>query len=463
MNNPSPSPTTLQTALERYKNALNCLSHNSSPNKNQVLEILSARDALGKLLETENSISSSILSELIDQDSQLKEQAYKITQVPDLPDYQGSLPTTSQAWLLDIEAEKKSHPWNSFEWWLKGTKILIWTINLALFSTLATRFLSSGSGFLEVALIAFPGVLSLLQLQKELTKGERKRFYKLLKGFNGFPNISGFRKVVAIFISSLVSAIISSYGLFLGLFLLIWFNQPFFSERYKNMGKTHQTNQNLVVAEQKYLKSIALDSDNFDAYYKLATLYEELQDIDKAKKEYLIAAKGGHLDSYNNLAYWYIRQDKDAEAINLLNQGLKFVAEREKNLEKLTDEEKLDLKLFQYNLFKNIGWARFEQKQDEYAKFFLLGAIDIVEQAKTLTYLGKSQVQYIDNPGAAYCLYAQLLEQAEAKSLATQPSQQTSQAKRYWQECRELIEKRLASGEEINPEEDSWLYEAKIK
>ena len=103
MNNPSPSPTTLQTALERYKNALNCLSHNSSPNKNQVLEILSARDALGKLLETENSISSSILSELIDQDSQLKEQAYKITQVPDLPDYQGSLPTTSQAWLLDIE------------------------------------------------------------------------------------------------------------------------------------------------------------------------------------------------------------------------------------------------------------------------------------------------------------------------------------------------------------------------
>ena len=88
---------------------------------------------------------------------------------------------------------------------------------------------------------------------------------------------------------------------------------------------------------------------------------------------------------------------------------------------------------------------------------------DIVEQAKTLTYLGKSQVQYIDNPGAAYCLYAQLLEQAEAKSLATQPSQQTSQAKRYWQECRELIEKRLASGEEINPEEDSWLYEAKKK
>lgn len=464
MNNPSP-PTPLEAALERYKNALNCLTPlNSFPNKNQVLEILSARDALGKLLEHENPIPPLILSELIDQDSQLKEQAYKITQVSDLPEYQSSLATTSQAWLIDIEAEKKSHPWNSFEWWLKGAKILIWTVNLALFGTLATRFLSGGSGFLEVALIAFPGILSLLQLQKELTKGERKRFYNLLKGFNGFPNISRFRKVVAIFISSLLSTIFSNYGLFLGFFLLIWFHQPFFSEIYKDIGKTQQTNQNLVVAEQQYLKAIALDSDNFDAHYKLATLYEELQDIDKAKKEYLIAAKGGHLDAYNNLAYWYIRQDKDAEAINLLNKGLKFVAEREKNLEQLTDEEKLDLKLLQYNLYKNLGWARFEQKRDEYARPYLLTAINIVEQAKTLTYLGKSQIQYIHNSGAAYCLYAQLLERAEAKSSAMQPSsQQASQAKQYWQECREHIEKRLASGEEINPEEDSWLYKAKKK
>ncbi len=88
MTNNSPPPTPLQTALERYKNALNCLTPlNSFPNKNQVLEIISARDALGKLLETENSISPSILSELIDQDFRLKEQAYKIAQVPDLSEY----------------------------------------------------------------------------------------------------------------------------------------------------------------------------------------------------------------------------------------------------------------------------------------------------------------------------------------------------------------------------------------
>ena len=89
-----PSPTPLKTALLRYKSALNCLMPpNSFPNKNQVLEILSARDALGKLLETEETIDISILSELIELDSHLKEQAYKITEVLNLSEYQSSLPT----------------------------------------------------------------------------------------------------------------------------------------------------------------------------------------------------------------------------------------------------------------------------------------------------------------------------------------------------------------------------------
>jgi hypothetical protein len=41
--------------------------------------------------------------------------------------------------------------------------------------------------------------------------------------------------------------------------------------------------------------------------------------------------------------------------------------------------------------------------------------------------------------------------------------EQSSQATQYWQQCRQLIESRLAAGETINPEEDRWLYEAKQK
>ncbi len=449
MNNPSPS-TPLQTALERYKNALNRLDI-STP-QDQILEILSARDVLQKQLEAENQIPTDILSELIELDSDFKNQAYKITKI-DLTEYRKSLPTTSQTWLLDIETAQKSHPWNRFEWLLKGAKILILTFNLALFTTLATRFLSGGSGFLEVALIAFPGVLSLLQLQKELTKGERKRFYNLLKGFNGFPDISGVRKVVAIFISTLLSAIFSSYGLFLGFFLLIWFKQPFFSDIYKNLGKTHQNNQNLIAAEQKYLKAIALDSDNFDAHYKLATLYEELQEVERAKKEYIIAIKGGHLPAYNNLAYWYIRQDKAIDAIALLEKSWDLVREQEKpeNFEQLTQKKQQEFRLLKYNLAKNLGWAMLEAGQEEEAEIFLSAAIGLANNPEVKP--------YVRNPGAAHCIYANLLEKQAKKFPDINQPQLVAQIKKQWQQCQDLIQLRLAN-EQINTEEYQWLYEA---
>ena len=458
------SSVPLETALLRYKSALNCLMpSNSSPNKNQVLEILSARDALGKLLEIEETIPPSILSELIELDSHLKEQAYKITEVLNLSEYQSFLPSTSQTWLL--ETAQKSHPWNRFEWWLKGAKIVIWTVNLALFSTLAIRFLSGGSGFLEVALIALPGVLSLLQLQKRLTKGERKRFYNLLKGFNGFPHISGFRKVVAIFISTLLSAIFSSYCLFLGFFLLIWFQQPFFSDIYKNLGKTHQDNQNLVVAEQKYLKAISLDSDNFDAHYKLATLYEELQEVDKAKKEYIIAIKGGHLPAYNNLAYWYIRQDKAIDAISLLEKSWDLVNKQEssESFKKLTEEKKLEFQVLKYNLAKNRGWAMLEAGQDEEAEIFLSAAIGLADSLKdSFKNIKPDASSPVRNPGAAHCLYAKLLEKRVKESPNINQSQLVNQTKEQWQKCQDLIQLRLAE-EQINTEEYQWLYEAQQK
>jgi hypothetical protein len=396
------------------------------------------------------------LSELIELDSLLKEQAYKINQVADLAEYKSSLATSSQAWLLDLETAKQSHPWNRYEWWLKVAKILIWTVNLALFSTLATRFLSGGSGFLEVALIAFPGILSLLQLQKELTKGEKKRFYKLLQEFNGFPRISGFRKIVAILISTFLSAIFSSYGLLMGFFLLIWFKQPFFSEVYKNVGKTYQTNQNLVVAEQKYLKAITLDAENFDAHYKLATLYEKLQEVEQAKKEYIIAIKGGHLAAYNNLAYWYIRQDKAIDAIALLEKSWDLAGEQEKpeNFKKLTPKEKLDFKVLKYNLAKNLGWAMLEVEQNEDAEILLSAAIGVANNPEVKP--------YVKNPGAAHCLYAKSLEKQAKKTPDLKQANLVNQTKKQWQECKDLIQLRLAK-EQINTEEYQWLYEARQK
>jgi tetratricopeptide (TPR) repeat protein len=121
--------------------------------------------------------------------------------------------------------------------------------------------------------------------------------------------------------------------------LFIINNFFFFSEVYKNQAVDYQEKKEVVKAEQNYLKAIELDSDNLDAHFKLGTLYEDLQDINQAKKHYLIAAKGGLLEAYNNLAYWYLREGKDAEAVELLETGIKFLAKKDENLEQLSEGE----------------------------------------------------------------------------------------------------------------------------
>ena len=168
-----------------------------------------------------------LLRYLIELDAKFKAQAYRIKEEEiDLTEYCQSLPVNSQTWLLAIAEGQKSHPWSRYEWCLQGAKILIWALNIGLFTTLATRFLSGGSGFLELALIAFPGVLSLLQTQRELTKNEKEWFYRILQRVRRFPNInSRLRKNVVIFFSSIISFCLfpfSSYKLFFLFLLLLW-------------------------------------------------------------------------------------------------------------------------------------------------------------------------------------------------------------------------------------------------
>ncbi|MGK7935247.1 MAG: tetratricopeptide repeat protein [Xenococcaceae cyanobacterium] len=423
-----------QKTLEQLLDKLNV--SNTSLSKEEVLEILLTRDALRKVLSSKIKPSASVILKLEKLDSQLKQNAGRLIQFIDLAQYQENFSKSPDAWwwYLDIhseEKERKSHPWNRFDWLFRGIRVLVWTGNLALLGTLAALFLSSGSGFWGAVAIAFPSILSLLQAQSELTETGKKGFDKLLERLKIAQHFHEEAKLL----SSLLMTV---------LLLVIWLKLPSISNGYKREGKQAQENQKLALAEEKYLKAIELDSDNLDAHYKLATLYEELQDFANAKKQYIIAAKGGYLDAYNNLAYWYIRENKNGEAVELLNQGLKVLNKKESNFEQLTATEKLNFQTQKYSLYKNLGWARFQQKRDEDAIPYLRTAINIAKEPK--------YQKYIRNPGAAFCIYSQVLQNQD---------KQSSQAKQYWQECRQLIESRLAAGASINPEEDRWLYEAK--
>ncbi|MBK1990539.1 tetratricopeptide repeat protein [Sphaerospermopsis aphanizomenoides BCCUSP55] len=407
MDNVVPTIEVFQFALVRYRLALECLNSTQTfLSTEQALEILSARDALQKLLKTQESIPVEFLSQLMQLDSQLKQKASKITKALDLVECQESLPTPTQDWWWHLDAKQVN-------WLIKGLKIITWTGSLGLLANIASRFLSGGVGVIGAAAVVFPTVLSLLQVRSELTDAGREGFEKFITKL-GIPQHS--RE------SAKFCSLIILFGLLLG----FWFALPLISQAYYNQqGKKNYEQGKLGTAEENYLRAIALNPDNVDAHYNLGNLYEDLQQFDKARIEYLIAVKGEMPEVYNNLARLFIQKKEYPQAVALLQQGL---------LQTGTQHSQPEVK---YNIFKNLGWARFQQGRDLEAQQALQAAIGIASNSEF--------AKYISNPGSAHCLLAQVLERQKQPSAIEQ-----------WQQCCQL-------GSTLNPDEDTWLHLAHKK
>ena len=420
-----------------YKELLEKLTApNASLSEQEALKILLARDAISNALYNNVENCNLAVIEIKKLDKKLKDNADKLIDFIILDEYRNNFPSLPKTWwwYLDIDVEKKrieSHPWNRFDGLIRIIRVMVWTVNLTLLGSLGSLFLVSGSGLKGVLAITFPGILSLLQAQSELTENGKKGFDKLLEKIKLPQHYQEEAKL-------------GSTLLITGLLLTIWLNLPSISNSYKLRGKKSEEQENLALAEESYLQAINLYPDNVDARYKLAKIYEQLQDFDSAKKQHILAAQAGFIDAYNDLAYLYIQEGKNGEAIDLLRKALGLLEKKENQFEELMDSEKLNLKTQTYNIYKNLGWARFEQNQYDDSVSYLLPAMAIAQNTK--------YKQYIRSPGAAFCIYAKILSSTDEKSSGTQKT---------WQQCRELLESRLAAGESINPEEDTWLYEAK--
>jgi hypothetical protein len=146
--------------------------------KEQALEILAARDALQKQLETAAEVPVDMWSKLIEQDARLKQQTYKITQVLDLAEYREILAISDKAWWWNLESREYLHPCNRFDWLFRVGKLLLLGVNFTLIGTIATQFLGGGSGLLEIGGVIFSTFISLLQTQNALTQTRRKGFVK---------------------------------------------------------------------------------------------------------------------------------------------------------------------------------------------------------------------------------------------------------------------------------------------
>jgi tetratricopeptide (TPR) repeat protein len=180
-------------------------------------------------------------------------------------------------------------------------------------------------------------------------------------------------------------------------------------------GIENYNNKRIESAKSDFERAIAMRPDYGEAHYNLGWLYEELNDLDKAKAQYELAVQGdpqkfdqgvNHLKALNNLGRLYILKKEYGAAVLFLSQGI----QESESTKSMTLGENSSEGGVYYSLRKNMGWARLMQERYVEAEVEL-----------------RSAIKLDPNRSSSYCLLAQVLEAKEPKNQAI--------ALDFWTKC----------------------------
>ena len=273
-------------ALDEYAVSLKSLDAVKPPKKlraDQVLSVLVARDEVARSMGADDrDYFVGSVRRLIELDDRLRKSAGRMVRVirtRELERWRSTVQPEESAWWWWLERVVVDHPLNRFDGVWRLMMVVGWTANITLMVNLAAKFLGGGVGLVGVATIAVPSVLGLLQVGSEFTKSGKEGFDRFLGVIRVPPQWREEMKLVI------------TVGIFAGLCVL-WLQLPVFSKMESQNGVRSFAVGKLGDAEQSFQKAIALDGENADAHYNLGSLYDKLEQPEKAKKEYLIAIAG---------------------------------------------------------------------------------------------------------------------------------------------------------------------------
>ncbi|EGJ29791.1 MULTISPECIES: tetratricopeptide repeat protein [Moorena] len=392
----------LESTLNRYEAALTALEKtDNNPSPEAILRVLIARNIVQEKFADIAHISKDKLIKLIELDSRLKKQAGLITQTVQLTNWRTSFHPPQDYWWWFLQAP--THRLDRFDWLWNALTVTSLTASVSLVVDISSRFLSTSPGFIGSFAVISQSALTLLTAGGVLTKAGRTGVEEILSGL-------GIKKYLwqEVKLGLSVVLLVSLIG-FRGSLPLIsdCFNKWGF-DKYDNKGDWSS-------AQSNYERALSLNPDNAEAHYNLGRLYEDLQELDKARTQYRLAVEGGLDAAYNELVRLYIQDKNYSQAVSLLLKGLDTVPEAETGT--------------QYALLKNLGWARLKQERYAEAETYLRDAIEL---DKTFT----------RTPAAAHCLLAQVIE--------NKPEKDPDNALAEWKICLRYTDIR-------NPDEDIWV------
>jgi len=413
------APTPLNAAIERYKAALAAFEADiAQPARNQqsdlliqtILEVFLAREALQTQLNA--TPSAEALMKVNELDDRLRQQFDRmlpkvhresrrkaLERLENLRDL-SKPPETAWWWFQKVPI----HVWDRFDLAWNMLTLMWLAATFSLLVDISTRFLSGSPGTIGAFAVIFQSILALAG-GGALTKTGQEAIDRILKNLRVPRWLWQESKFLAASILLLC---------FIGLRLSL----PRIAVEYNNNGFQDYLNGRLDSAEKKYKRAVELFPDYTEAHYNLGLLYEDLQNLERARTEYSLAVQSEFPLAHNNLARLYIIEGKYPNAVSLLSKG---IASLEANAQIQPKEG------IRYSLYKNNGWARFKQGRYEEAKADLEVA---------LTQAG------VEQKTSAYCLLAQTLEKLKEKQNALV----------NYQRCSE------SPINENSPEEDDWVH-----
>jgi tetratricopeptide (TPR) repeat protein len=381
-----------------------------------ILEALVARDAIHVQLKTPNSLTGETLTTISQLDQQLKAQAATIDRCLKPIDWQTSFSPPETAWWWSLKSPPNNAWWNQ-DWLWQALSITCITVSVGLFGDVSTRFLKGGPDALGSIAVSAQSIGALLTASSTLT----------LSG-----HAANKRLLTRLHLREQYWPVVGAGGAVLLLASAIGLRQslPQISTLYSDWGFKHYKQGNLSAAEEPYKRALELNPDDNQTHFRLGLLYEDLQDLEKARASYQVAARAGIEKAINNLSRLYLRDKKPAAATLLLRKTL------EKS-DQLVPETR-------YVLLKNLGWARLQQGDYSEAEEKLQAAIKL----QTTVHLAQTNA----NPNSdtnfpiasPYCLLAQV-KTAQGRNAT---------ALNDWETCN-------AEANPYIPEEDEWAISAR--
>ena len=399
-----------------YRSALECLKPNEKDSlSDRVIDVLMKRDSLQNILSESSKLTANELKEVESLDRSLKEQKEVILQVPNLSELRSLIKPPESNWWWYVSSR-----WDNWDWLWNGLTIAALTVSLSLVVNTSSRILSGGANSVNTLYVFGQSVLTLMVGGGALTQVGQKSYEKILIQLH-IPK--EFWQETSCGLSWLL--MVSLLGINAAL--------PSWALKVNQNELENFDNKRVESAKADFERAIAMRPNYGEAYYNLGWLYEELNDLDKAKAQYEVAVQSDpqrfdsaitYVKALNNLGRLYVLKKDYGTAVRLLSQGV----ERANAINLQGNVEARD---DYYNLLKNLGWARLMQERYEEAEAKLTVAVKV-------------------NPdrSAAYCLLAQVLEAKVPKDSPKDKAKVVG----FWTKCAS----KATPSDLAKPEDDDW-------